>query len=238
MPRPHTTRDRLIDTAGDLFYTTGFQAVGLDRILSAVGITKTAFYKHFESKDDLILAVMDRRDRHDIAEAIAHMRRHGGSDPRAQILAFFDFLVEDFARPDFRGCFFMNAATEFPSPHDPIHQAAAAHGQHIASEMMLRVQAARLPDPQRVTKQLMILISGAVAARHAGNVADAAVTARLTAEALLFANAGVSTNGPRAVLSKGTPASAKPRRRRGAAIGSHRKRATRSAAARSSARGG
>src|SRR5262245_23711099 len=94
MPKPRATKDRLIETAGDLFYTTGFQAVGLDQILRTVGITKTAFYKHFESKDDLILAVLDRRDRQDIVEAIAQMQRRGGRDPRAQILVFFDLLAE------------------------------------------------------------------------------------------------------------------------------------------------
>ncbi|HKQ49930.1 MAG TPA: TetR/AcrR family transcriptional regulator [Phycisphaerae bacterium] len=215
MATPRTTRDRLIETAGDLFYTTGFQAVGLDRILSAVGITKTAFYKHFESKDDLILAVLDRRDRADIAEAIAHMRRHGGSDPRAQILAFFDLLADWFARPDFRGCFFMNAATEFPSAHDPIHLAAAAHGQHIAGELLLRVQAAGMPDPEGVTKQLMLLFSGAIAARHAGGVFDAAVTARLTAQALLSAQRSAPIHEARAARLPLTPTGAKTRRRMG-----------------------
>jgi AcrR family transcriptional regulator len=179
------TRDRLIAAAGELFYAHGFQAVGLERLLTAVGITKTAFYKHFESKDDLILAVLEQRDRQDITDAIAHMRRAGGDDPRAQILAFFDLLAGWFQQPDFRGCLFMNAATEFASPHDPIHRAAAAHAEHIAAELLLRAQAAGLPQPAQVTRQLMILISGAIAARHAANAVDAAATARQTAALLL-----------------------------------------------------
>jgi AcrR family transcriptional regulator len=183
--------------------------VGLERILGEVGITKTAFYKHFESKDDLILAVLDHRDRQDIVDAIAHMRRCGGSDPRAQILAFFDLLVTWFARPDFRGCFFMNAATEFASPNDPIHRAATEHGQHIASELLLRAQAAGLPDPERLTKQLMILISGAISSRHTGNVVDAAVTASLTAKALLYGPAHESAD-----VSTSAPAAAAPKRRK------------------------
>jgi len=181
------TRDRLIDAAGDLFYASGFQAVGLDQIIGAVGITKTAFYKHFESKDDLIIAILDRRDRRDIAEALAYMRQHGGGDPRGQILALFDLLAEWFQRPDFRGCFFMNAATEFASASDPIHRAAAVHSQHIAAEILLRLQAAGVPRPELVCKQLMLLFSGAIAARHAAGVADAATTARLAAEALVSA---------------------------------------------------
>lgn len=187
------TRDRLIDVAGELFYRSGFQAVGLDQIMAAVGITKTAFYKHFESKDDLILAVIESRDRQDMAEALAYMRRHGGSDPRAQVLAMFDLLAEWFSEPDFRGCFFMNAATEFPSPTDPIHRAAAHYAEHLAAEIGLRVQAAGVPDTELVTKQLMLLISGAIAARHAAGVADAASTARAAAEALLSEPATVAS---------------------------------------------
>jgi AcrR family transcriptional regulator len=171
---PRNTRDRLIAAAGDLFYQTGFQAVGLDQIIAAVGITKTSFYKHFASKDDLIIAILDRRDRADIAEAVAYMRERGGADPRGQILALFDLLEAWFQRPDFRGCFFMNAATEFASRNDPIHRAAAAHGDHLAAEILLRAQAAGLTEAASVTKQLMLLVSGAIAARHAGGLTDAA----------------------------------------------------------------
>lgn len=182
---PRDTRQRLLDVAGDLFYQNGFQAVGLDRILDDVGISKTAFYKHFECKEDLIIAILEHRDRRDIAEAIAAMRTRGGADPRAQVLVFFDLLAEWFDEPDFRGCFFLNAATEFPTPADPIHRAATAHGEHIAAEFLLRTQAAGLDDPEGVTKQLMLLVSGAITARHTGRTSDAAHTARKTAELLL-----------------------------------------------------
>ena len=209
------TRERLIDTAGDLFYTNGFQAAGLERVRNAVGITKTAFYKHFESKDDLILAVLDRRDRQDIADAIAHMRRRGGDDPRAQILALFDLLAKWFQQPDFRGCLFMNAATEFASPADPIHRAAAAHAQHIAAEVLLRVQAAGLPDPEQVTRQLMILISGAIAARHVAGALDAAATARKTAAVLLSDSTRLPARESRSDRRLGTTLRASRRERMG-----------------------
>lgn len=180
-----TTRQRLIEVAGSLFYQHGFQAVGLDRVLDEVGISKTALYKHFDSKDDLIIAVLNERDLHNIAEASAFMRTHGGSDPRRQIVAFFDQLEEWFARPDFRGCLFMNAATEFPSPNDPIHKAAEAHGRHLASEIHSRVVAAALRDPDAVTSQIMLLMTGAIAARHTGGVLDAAASAKRTVEMIL-----------------------------------------------------
>lgn len=195
-----TTRDRLINTAGDLFYERGFQAVGLDQILARVGITKTAFYKHFESKDDLILAVIDQRDRADVAITLDFMRARGG-DPRAQLLALFDLLGEWFGQPSFRGCLFMNAATEFPDANDPIHRAAKAHSDHLAAEVLLRVQALGAGDPMSVTRQIMLLVSGAIASRHVGGVADAATVARLAVESLL--SAAVPVQAPR--LTKITP---------------------------------
>lgn len=150
------TREKLIEAAGNLFYRHGFQAVALDTVLEAVGITKTAFYKHFDSKDDLILAVLEERDKRDVAEAIAVMRAQG-NDPRRQIVALFDQLAEWFNEPDFRGCLFMNAAAEFRSVNDPIHRAAQAHTEHLAAEVRLRVAAAGIPDPDVVTAQIMLL---------------------------------------------------------------------------------
>ncbi|MBK9128768.1 MAG: TetR/AcrR family transcriptional regulator [Phycisphaerales bacterium] len=200
-----TTRDRLIDTAGELFYERGFQAVGLDQVLARVGITKTAFYKHFESKDDLILAVIDQRDRADMAASVQYMREHGGDDPRAQLLAFFDLLAEWFSQPDFRGCLFMNAATEFPSPTDPIHRAAAAHASHLAAELLLRVQALRARDPAVLTEQIMLLIAGAIAARHTAGTRDAAQTARRAVELLLSAATPVEESSDE-VAAEASPA--------------------------------
>lgn len=179
------TRDRLLDAAGDLFYERGFQAVGIDQILRIVGITKTAFYKHFESKEDLILAVLERRDQRDMAQLLEYARQRGGRDPRQQILAFFDHLATWFSQPGFRGCLFQHAAIEFASPGDPIHQKALAHGEHIASELRLRAQAAGADDPESLTRQLMLLVAGAITDRHAAGAGDSAQAARRIAEVLL-----------------------------------------------------
>jgi len=180
-----TTKERLIDAAVTLFYERGFQAVGLDQILERVGITKTAFYKHFESKDDLIVAVLEKRDGDDIAEMIGYIHRKGGSDPRARLLAMFDNLDEWFRKPGFRGCLFMNAATEFPSPSDPIHRTAAAHGEHLAAVMHTSLVQLGAAEPDQITRQFMLLFGGAIAARHVAGQLDAAASAKAMAEALL-----------------------------------------------------
>lgn len=113
------------------------------------------------------------------------MSQHGGDDPRRQILAFFDQLSEWFGSSDFRGCPFMNAATEFPTATDPIHQLAIAHGAHLSAHIRSRLVKAGLKNADSLTRQIMILIMGAITARHTNGVRDAAEAARETVATLL-----------------------------------------------------
>lgn len=179
------TRERLVRVAADRFYQHGFQAVGLDQVLEEVGITKQAFYKHFESKDELILAVLVHRDREDMKEWTEYFERRRGEDPRRRLLAVFDLLDEWFGRPDFRGCLFMNAATEFPSPNDPIHKAATRHAESLFKELLQMAALAGAKDAEGLARQLMLLVAGAIAARHANGDPNAAATAKGTAEVLV-----------------------------------------------------
>ena len=91
---PDTTRDRLIKAADDLFYQEGFHAVGLDRVISAVGVTKTTFYNHFESKEHLILEMLQFHDRWWRDTFTRMLRKCGGKSPRGQLEAVFDVLDE------------------------------------------------------------------------------------------------------------------------------------------------
>ena len=116
-----STRERLLDAAALLFYENGFHAIGIDQIIDEVGVTKTTFYNHFESKDDLVIAVLHERDKIELAEWLGIMERKGGDDPRARILALFDLLEDWLADPAFRGCMFLKAEAEDPSPSDPVH---------------------------------------------------------------------------------------------------------------------
>jgi AcrR family transcriptional regulator len=173
-----STRDRLIETAMTMFYQNGFHAIGLDQILDEVGVTKTTFYNHFESKDDLILEVLETRDTREREEWLRSMRDKGGDDPRSQLLALFDLLDDWFHESGFRGCMFINAAAEFPSPNDPIHKAAARHGHLFARELRGLCERAGADDPDTLTKRLMLLVAGAVTARYVDLDDRAATDAR------------------------------------------------------------
>src|SRR6478735_1526919 len=124
---PRTGRDRLVATAVELFYRQGFAAVGIDQVIAAAGVTKTTFYKHFEGKDDLMVAAVERRDEWESQAWSRAVREIAGDDPAGQLLATLDVMDLWFNDPDFLGCMFLNTAIEFPNPHDPVHQAAAAY---------------------------------------------------------------------------------------------------------------
>ncbi len=187
MNQQASSRDRFLAVASDFFIREGFGPVGLDQIISAVGVTKTTFYKNFESKDALILAVLAHRHEVEMSGLTADIEARGGDDPRAQILAMFDVLHLWFAEPSFRGCIFLNAATEFPHESDPIHKAALAHGAALANLIREKAVAAGADrdTAQGVAAQMLVLINGAIFSRRTANQRDAALLAKHTAQILL-----------------------------------------------------
>lgn len=182
---PRTTREKLLYTAMDLFHVDGFHAVGVDRIIAEVGVTKTTFYNHFPSKDDLILEVIRTRDEWESRAFWAQVEQKGGGDPRRMLLAVFDALEEWFNSPDFNGCAFLNACIEFPSANDPIHHAGAKHMLSFEDGLIDLARRAGADDPEALAASFTLLIQGAMVVRHAMSRDDAAATARVLAERLL-----------------------------------------------------
>ena len=184
---PESTRDRLLKTADDLFYRDGFHAVGIDRIIAEVGVTKTTFYNHFESKEQLILEVLNFHDRWWRDTFSRMLRKHGGDSPRGQLEAVFDVIDELLSTAEFNGCIFVNVAVEFPLPHDPIHLAAAEHKREM--ELILRDLAmqARAKDPALLAQQISMLMEGCYVTAQVthAKIQDCTGLARQTAK-LLF----------------------------------------------------
>src|SRR5690606_38656546 len=110
-------------------------AVGLDQILARVGVTKTTFYNHFESKDALACDALELRAQYELKALTRDIRERAGGDPRQALIEFFNLLDDWFNDERFEGCLFINAAAEFPAPHDPVHQAAARY--KVQAESML-----------------------------------------------------------------------------------------------------
>ena len=183
--RATSRRERLIDAAFELFSRQGFHGVGLDRILADAGVSKQTFYNHFESKEDLMLAVLHHRSRYDIDMFEQSLRQHGGLDPAARLYALWDVLDEWFNHDEFRGCIFLTAAVEFPSVNEPAHQVASAHC-HALQDMFLELGTlAGAEDPQTLAENLMVLMDGDLVVRHVMGNLNAAHISRRNAEMLL-----------------------------------------------------
>lgn len=161
-----TTRERLIETAASRFYRDGFRNVGIDQIYGDVGISKTAFYKHFECKEDLMLAVLDQQSRL-FDEALARLiHERGGPTPVGKLHSLFDLVEMIIEEDDWHGCIFVNVTMEFPLPHDPAHQAAARAKRSF--EAVVRELAAQggAADPDALARELCLIIEGAYVTRH------------------------------------------------------------------------
>ncbi len=121
-PAASPARRRLLDTATRLFYAEGIRAVGIDRIIAEAGVAKATFYKHFPSKDDLVLAYVEEQDRLG-RDAVAALPKQ---PPREMIAAIMGRISEAAVAGDYRGCPFLNAGAEYPVPASPVRQAIDA----------------------------------------------------------------------------------------------------------------
>lgn len=182
---PTTTRERLLEVAIDRFYVHGFHAVGLDQILAEVGVTKTTFYNHFESKDELIVEALKRRQHWEDKAFLERARELSGDAPRDMLLAIYDVLDEWFNHPDYHGCLFLNACVEFPSPSDPIHKIALQ--QYLDEKVFLvdLAQKAGAAKPQVLAEQLIMLLQGALTHRQVTGDNGSALKAKAVAEVLI-----------------------------------------------------
>jgi AcrR family transcriptional regulator len=184
---PKTGRERLVAAAIELFYRNGFGAVGIDQIIARAGVTKTTFYKHFEGKDDLMVAAVQRRDEWESAAWDRAVHKLAGEDPAGQLLAFFDVLDRWFNDPEYHGCMFMNAAAEFPNRYDPVHQAAAAHKKRSRDHWrdLARSGGASPANAETFADCYATLVEGALLMRQTQARNDAARAVRPAVEQLM-----------------------------------------------------
>lgn len=162
---PASTRERILEHAQDLFYSRGFQAVGIDAVVEDAGLTRATFYNHFPSRDALIVEVIKRADRQVHERLMQAVHERAGWDPRAALLAMFDVLDDWFNQAEFRGCLFLSACIAFPMGHDPIHQAACAHYLVTRQEIERMAVALGIEDAAAFAAEWVLLIQGALAQR-------------------------------------------------------------------------
>jgi AcrR family transcriptional regulator len=186
-PRPAeqlSKRDQLVETAWQLFYRDGYHATGIDRILAQAGVAKMTLYKHFRSKDELILAALEKRSAQ-FRESFSRFLHSKKRVPERQLLAVFDWLIHWVSSKEFRGCFFQKAMAEYQDVQDPIHQAALAHKAAFHGEIRRLVTEAGLAIPKGLADQLALLVEGAIVNSHAIGSPVPAVQAREAAQSLI-----------------------------------------------------
>lgn len=180
-------REQLLNTALELFYREGYHSTGIDRILAESGVAKMTLYKHFKSKDELILAALQAQH-----EQIAESMRQSLADlaPRVALLRAYDGLHLWLHRQGFCGCLFLHAAAEFHDRNHPIHRQAAEHKRFVLEYFRTALLALGLAQPESLAAQLQFLFEGALSMAHLYGPSDQALQARAAADQLLMA-AGV-----------------------------------------------
>ena len=177
-------RERVLGTAYELFCRHGTRAVGIDRVVAESGVAKMTLYRHFRSKDDLILAVLGRRNALWTEGWVQHEVTSRATDPADRLLVIFDIFDEWFHTESFEGCTFVNMLLEVTDRESPIHQASREHLRIIREFVRSLAADAGVRDPDGFAHQWHILMKGSIVAAGEGDV-DAARRARAMGELLL-----------------------------------------------------
>ncbi len=156
-----SARERILATAGELFYREGIRAIGVDTVVEQSGVSKTSLYRLFDSKDALIAAFAAERDRLFWAWWDQIEKQHA-ADPRALLEALLSEIARRIGRPAYRGCPFLNLATEFPDDYHPGRVVAQANKEEMQARLATIVAKLGVRDPNRTAYQIALLINGAL----------------------------------------------------------------------------
>jgi AcrR family transcriptional regulator len=187
----------LLDAADELFYRDGIPATGVDALATAAGVSKVSIYQHFGSKDALAAAYIQRRDQHFTQWFLDQVDlRH--DEPRAQLLAVFDILLQFVRQPEFRGCAFINAATDTRAgpPADPVLAAVQIHKHRMRAWLAQTAAAADLANPDDLAAQLALLVDGAVVQAAIERSENPVAAARAAAAVIIASHAPTPPPAP------------------------------------------
>ena len=160
------------------------RAVGIDEILDRANVAKATLYRHFHSKDELVLAFLDQREQLWTRDWVEREARSRADKPDEQLLAIFDAFDEWFHRDDFEGCSFINVMLECADRNHPIGQASILHLANIRSLLTELATEADLRDPEDFAHSWHILMKGSIVAAGEGDQ-DAARRAKAMGRALI-----------------------------------------------------
>ncbi len=167
MKNEATPKEKLFQKAARLFYQHGYRAIGVDTISAESGIGKMTLYRHYPSKDDLIVAYLKDSDEL-FWNSFEQITKHAPT-AREKLLAFFESLQEYVNTPACYGCPFLNVATEYPETDYPSHKIALEHKQTVRARFRKLAKETGAREPEVLADQLFLLMDGAyMAARMFG----------------------------------------------------------------------
>ena len=167
---PESGRERVMRAAYDLFSRQGTRTVGVDAVIGEAGVAKMTLYRNFASKDDLILAFLERREAlwtHGWVRAESQRR---GDTPAQRLLAIFEIFGEWFAQPDFEGCSFITTLLEVTARDSPVRNASVVHLANIRGYLCELATEAGVEDSDSFARQWHILMKGSIVAAAEGDI--------------------------------------------------------------------
>lgn len=177
-------RERILLAAKTLFSSQGIRATSVDSVVKSANTHKMTLYKHFCSKEALIVAYLDKHSAEFWAWFVAQIERKAQT-PKDQLLAIFDVHAGWLASPDFQGCPLIKAAAEYPEQSHAVHRASAAFYRRLKHHMTDLSARAGAQSPERLAGQLRALFEGAIVSEQLQRHSGAGVDARLAAEILI-----------------------------------------------------
>jgi AcrR family transcriptional regulator len=176
-------RERILETAYELFARRGVRDVGVDEVIARAGVAKASLYRHFRSKDDLVIAFLELREERWTLDWVAAEARRRGETPEEQLLAIFELFDEWFRTEDFEACSFINVLLEM-GPSHRTGQACVQHLENIRSIVSRLAEEAGLQDTESFARSWHILMKGSIISAAEGDL-EAAQRARAMARLLI-----------------------------------------------------
>jgi AcrR family transcriptional regulator len=166
--RPADSRERILAVAYQLFSRRGVRDVGVNELIERSGVAKATFYRHFPSKDSLVLAFLELRDQLWTVDAIVGQAKRRASKPTEQLLAIFDVFGEWFRRDDFEACSFINILLEM-GPSHPLGLASIDYLARIRGHVQALAEQAGLDRPEDFARSWHILMKGSIVSASEGD---------------------------------------------------------------------
>jgi AcrR family transcriptional regulator len=162
-------RMRILDAAYDLFSRRGIRGVGIDAVIAQSGVSRMTLYRHFRTKEELVLAYLDQREQVWTRGWLQAEVERRTDDPRERLLAIFDVFDGWFHQPEFEGCAFINVMLESADDRDRIYDACNVYLANIREFLQGLARAAGIADPEGFARQWHILMKGSIVAAGEGD---------------------------------------------------------------------